>query len=107
MGRTEPPSASDASAIRDTRVVTPAIASRGYFRGATRSTPLLGVERIVAEERVVQRRFRRRAPDRVDKSMARGPDVSMLPGTDLVVHLQDVEVLLGAQIEHPQFAGGH
>src|SRR3954451_4708102 len=39
--------------------------------------------------------------------MAGGPDIRMLPGTDLVVHLEDVEVLLGAEVEHPQIAGGH
>ena len=31
----------------------------------------------------------------------------MLPGADLVVHSEDVEVLLGAEVEHPQVAGGH
>src|SRR5215207_7318591 len=39
--------------------------------------------------------------------MARGPDIRMMPGADLVVHLEHVEVLLGAQIEHPQIADGH
>ena len=31
----------------------------------------------------------------------------MLPGADLVVYLEDVEVLLGAEVEHPQIAGRH
>src|ERR1700752_3302480 len=39
--------------------------------------------------------------------MAGGPDISMLPGTDLVIHSEDVEVLLGAEVEHPQVAGRH
>ena len=82
--------------------------------------PRLDIEPVVAEERVVQRRLGRRAraiddgidigppaPGGVDKPMAGGPDIRMLPGTDLVVHSEDVEVLLGAEVEHPQVAGGH
>ena len=31
----------------------------------------------------------------------------MVPGADLVIHPQNVEVLLGAEVEHPQVARSH